>query len=64
MCLAIPGRVKKIEGKKILVSYSGEIRQVLTGDEKVKVGGWVLVQMGIVIKVLTSKEALELLKTD
>jgi hydrogenase expression/formation protein HypC len=64
MCLAIPGRVKKIEGKKILVQYSGEVRQVLVGDEKVKVGDLVLVQMGIVIRVLTPKEALELFKID
>lgn len=64
MCLAIPGRVKKIAGKKILVQYSGEVRQVLGGDEKVKVGDLVLVQMGIVIRVLTPKEALELFKID
>lgn len=59
MCLGFAGRIKSIEGKKVEVQYPGEVRQVLVGDEKVKVGDWVLVQMGIVIKILTPKEAKE-----
>lgn len=59
MCIATPGRVKKIVGKKVLVQYPEEIREALLSDEKVKVGSWVLVQMGIVIRVLTPKEAKE-----
>lgn len=57
MCLAIPGEVIKIEGRKALVQYPGEQRQVLVGEDGVKKGDWVMVQMGIIIKILTKKEA-------
>ncbi|MDD2822752.1 MAG: HypC/HybG/HupF family hydrogenase formation chaperone [Candidatus Daviesbacteria bacterium] len=57
MCLAVPGKIKSIIGKEVLVQYEQEVRQILVGDEKIKVGDWVLVQMGIVIQILTPKEA-------
>lgn len=57
MCLAIPGKIKKIEGRKVMVCYPGETRQALIGDDPVKIGDYVLVQMGIVIKILSAKEA-------
>lgn len=62
MCLAIPGKIKKIEGHKLLIEYPGQIRQALVGDEKIQVGDYVMVQMGIVIKILTPKEAKEATK--
>lgn len=61
MCLAIPGKIKKIEGRKATVKYPDEEREVLVGDEPVKVGNWVLVQMGIVIKILSKDEVKVLL---
>lgn len=57
MCLAIPGKVQKIEGHKVIVEYPGQTREALLGDEVVRVGDYVLVQMGIVVKVLSVKEA-------
>lgn len=57
MCIAVPGKIVKVEGKKALVDYCSEVRQVLTGGESVKVGDYVMVQMGIVVKTLSSKEA-------
>lgn len=57
MCLAVPGRVKKIEKGKAFVDYGSEVRQALVGDEPVKVGDYVMVQMGIVVKILSTKEA-------
>ncbi|MFA6981497.1 MAG: HypC/HybG/HupF family hydrogenase formation chaperone [Patescibacteria group bacterium] len=57
MCLAIPGIVKKIDGMKLLVQYPEEERQVLDGGVPVEVGDYVLIQMGIVVKKLTRKEA-------
>ena len=59
MCLAIPGKVKKIIGRQLIVQYQNEERTVLTGGEPVKVGDFVLVQMGIVIQILSPKEAAE-----
>lgn len=57
MCLAIPGKIIKVEGHKVTVKYPQETRDALVGDEPVKVGDIVLVQMGVVIKILTPEEA-------
>ena len=57
MCLAIPGKIKKIEGKKVLLDYPGKKRFALTGGEHVKIGDYVMVQMGIIVKILSQKEA-------
>lgn len=58
MCLAIPGKVKKIDGKKVTVEYPGETREVINGDEVINVGDYALVQMGVIIQKVTEKEAL------
>jgi hydrogenase assembly chaperone HypC/HupF len=57
MCLAVPGKITKIAGRKATVSYGSQSRQALVGEENVKTGDYVLVQMGIIIQVLTKKEA-------
>ncbi len=59
MCLAIPGKVKKIDGHKVLVEYAtvNEERQALVGDDVLNIGDFVMVQMGIIVKVLSKKEA-------
>jgi len=57
MCLAIPGQTTKVEGHKVTVKYPGEERSVLVGDEKVKKGDFVMVQMGVIVKILSRKEA-------
>ena len=62
MCLAIPGQVTKVEGRKATVKYPGEERPAMLGDEKIKKGDHVFVQMGIIVKVLSNKEAQEALK--
>lgn len=40
-----------------MVQYPGEVRRVLVGEDGVKQGDYVMVQMGIIIKILTKKEA-------
>ncbi len=62
MCLAIPGKVKKISGQEALVEYGKEERKVLVSEKTVQVGDWVLVQMGIVVEKLSTKNAQERLK--
>ena len=57
MCLAVPGKVKKIKGRQALVEYPGEVRSALIGEKGVKVGDYVMVQMGIIIKILSCQEA-------
>jgi len=62
MCLAIPGRIEKITGRKATVKYPGQIRDVLVGEESIKPGDYVLIQMGIVVKVLNPREAKKSIK--
>ncbi len=57
MCLAVSGKIKKVEGKKVLLDYPGEERWALVGDEQVLVGDYVMVQMGIIIRILSPNEA-------
>lgn len=57
MCIAAPGKIIKVDGKAATVEYPGTTRQVLIGNESVKIGDWVLVQMGIIIKILTPEES-------
>lgn len=57
MCIAAPGKVIKIEGKKALIRYSGnQTGYALIADEKVKVGSFVSVQMGLIVSILSKKE--------
>lgn len=56
MCLAYPGVVKEINGLKATVEYPSFSKKVLVGDQFVKVGDRVLVQMGIIIKTISTKE--------
>lgn len=57
MCLAIPGKVIKIEKNYCWIDYFGQIRKAMLAEVKAKPGDMVMVQMGIVIKVLTDKES-------
>lgn len=57
MCLAIPGKIIKVDNNKLVVKYPKETREVLNSGLKVKVGDYVMVQMGIAVSQITSKEA-------
>lgn len=57
MCLAIPGKVLEIIGRKARVQYPHEQREVMVGGDNIKVGDHVMVQMGIIIKVLSESDA-------
>ncbi|MBI2133399.1 HypC/HybG/HupF family hydrogenase formation chaperone [Candidatus Woesearchaeota archaeon] len=58
MCLAIPGKVEKIEGMKAVISYGKQKRiAMVTKDIPVSTGDYVLVQMGCVVQKLTGEEA-------
>ena len=57
MCIAFPGKITKIEGNKTEVTYFNGTQHVMAGDEKITLGDWVLVQMGIIVKILSQEEA-------
>jgi len=57
MCLAIPGKITHLNGQQATVKYPHESRQVLVAGIPVKVGDYVLVQMGIIIQVISPADA-------
>ena len=64
MCLAIPGKITKLDQKKqnATVDYgSGTTRKANVSLVQVQIGDYVLVHAGFAIQVLDEKEALETL---
>ena len=57
MCLAVPGKVKKVNGKVVTVEYPSENREVFGAGVDVKAGDYVMVQMGVIVKKISEKEA-------
>lgn len=62
MCYAIPGKVKRIDEKTLIVDYFGEERKAYNELHDVKVGDYIYAQGGFVINVVPEKEALEVLQ--
>ncbi|HJW97157.1 MAG TPA: HypC/HybG/HupF family hydrogenase formation chaperone [archaeon] len=63
MCLAIPGRVAEVSGKKIIVDFSGRKSPAESHFVKVRVGDWVLVFGNNIIEKTTERRAKEIIKT-
>ena len=63
MCLAIPGKVSEIRGKKIIVDFSGKLAPAESHFVKVKRGDWVLVFGNYIVEKTTEKRAREIQKT-
>lgn len=67
MCLAIPGKIKKIKGNKAYFDYeSREYRSDISLAPKVEVGDWILMHDGRALSKISEKEAkenLEFIKT-
>ncbi|MBO5199919.1 MAG: HypC/HybG/HupF family hydrogenase formation chaperone [Clostridia bacterium] len=57
MCVALPGRVEKIEDSIATVNFSGNLVCAHTGVVEVAVGDFVLVHAGLVIQKLDAEEA-------
>ena len=63
MCLAVPGKVKKISGRTAVIDFSGITRQAsIDLTPKVKYGDYVLVHAGFVIQILDKNAAKETIK--
>jgi len=63
MCLAIPVRVKEINGNVVTVEVDGKEIKATNVDLKVKVGDYVVVQYGLVVDVLDEKFAKQSIET-
>ncbi len=67
MCLAIPGKVIKLENKDAVVDYGIEKRKADSSLMKVNVGDYVIVNAGFIIEKIPeneAKQALELIKNE
>lgn len=60
MCLAIPGKVKKIEGNVAFFDYEGvEYSSDISLASDVKIGDWILMHDGRALSKISQKEAKE-----
>ena len=60
MCLAIPGKVKKIKGTKAFFNYEGkEYSSDISLAPEVKIGDWILMHDGRALSKISEKEAKE-----
>ena len=59
MCLAFPAKVIELKGKKAIVAYWEEKKEVLNNIINAVVGEWVLVQHEMIVERLSKEEAKE-----
>ena len=57
MCLALPGKVVKINGENADVDFGGVIRETNVAMVDVDVGQWVVIHAGFAIEVMDEDEA-------
>jgi biotin synthase len=62
MCYAIPGKVKEIKGKTVIVDYFGEEKKAINEFYDVVRGDYVCAQGGFVIKKVLPEEAQSILE--
>ena len=60
MCVAIPGKVIKLDGTRATVDFSGNIVNAEAGLVNVKIGDRVLVHAGCIIQTMDEDMANEL----
>ena len=60
MCVAIPGKVIKLDGTKATVDFSGNIVQAEAGLVNVNIGDRVLVHAGCIIQTMDEDMANEM----
>ena len=62
MCVAYPGEVISIEGRKAIVDFNGNTVDVNIGIVEVQVGDYVLVHAGMAIETMSKDKANEILE--
>lgn len=59
MCLAVPGKIVRIDGEDAIVDYGGQHRSGRLLESGYLVGDYVLIQGGVVIEKIPEEEAKE-----
>ena len=62
MCLAMPGKIVKIEGDMATIEYPGQTRQAMIVEGDYSIGEYVFVSVQVIVQKIPEKEALESLK--
>ena len=62
MCLAIPGKIVKIEGDIADIDFGGVIKQANVALVEANVGEWAVIHAGFAIEIMDEEEANETLK--
>ena len=62
MCLAIPGKIVKIDGETADIDFGGVIRQASVALVEAEVGEWAVIHAGFAIEIMDEEEANETLK--
>ena len=62
MCLAIPGKIMKIDGDEATIQYPGETRIAKIVDGEYSIGDYVFVSAQIIVQKIPEQEALASLK--
>ena len=57
MCLAMPGKILKIEGDTATIGYPGQTRQARIIEGDYKIGDYVFVSAQIIVQKLPKEEA-------
>jgi len=62
VCLAVPGKIVRIEGDVGDVDFGGVIRKANISMVEAEVGDWAVVHAGFAIDIMDEEEALETLR--
>jgi len=62
MCLAVPGKIIRIDGDTGEIDFGGVIRKANIAMVEAKVGDWAVVHAGFAIEIMDEEEAQETLK--
>lgn len=57
MCLAVPGKIIKIEGDTGEIDFGGVIRKANITMVDAKVGDWAIIHAGFAIEIMDEEEA-------
>lgn len=57
MCVALPGKVTAVDGRKATVDFSGNTVEAEAGLVSVRPGDYVLVHAGCILQVLSKEES-------
>lgn len=58
MCLAMPGKITKIEGDTATIEYPGQTREAMIIEGDYKIGDYVFVSSQIIVMKIPKEQAL------